>query len=549
MSWIIDQNLDPTLQDWGKAYQELCAIIKEKVPEIKHIDLYYGQDQVVDQNGNWIPYRAPAVFLQFDAAKVDDIGDNTQQLTMDITIYLSVETVQDTNHGAAGQRRGMEFIGLLRKLHMQMHGASGDHFSPLSRVGLQKKADAPPYMYMYAQTYRCVLLDNSTSKQYNFAEAGTLGLEIEPYTAPPEDNLVVVRNSNGTYRVELEGPDEHVLPDVTHTNSDGLPVTLPAMTPFVATACPTSPPPGIAQLRQTGGAQIGGDIPVASGAVVSITAPNGGVSIRNTGGAEVAQAFPMSGQSVIATVPDGVVTILDSRGDPIGSPLEVPSAANRDRTIADSIITRPDGTTIGLRATQPLDVSNYRSGINYAMSETFHSGQTTAFQFGDEGTFYALLKFRSIVHPYPLQVALPGNTWGTLLSLNMYGDNRRFTDRLGGNTYADGIIVDHLTETWYYRAPTIPTANWSTAISAGANAVIEGFDDWFVPPLGLHRTIVNGQGGVVLNYAPFNISISVWTSTTTPSSTAAALPILATGASQSTNKTSTLGYILCRRPA
>lgn len=548
MSWIIDQNLDPTLQDWGVAYKELCAIIKEKVPEVKHIDLYYGQDQVVDQDGSWIPYKAPAVFLQFDAAKVDDLGDNTQQLTLDITMYLSVETVQDTNHGSAGQRRGLEFIGLLRKLHMQMHGASGDHFSPLSRVGLQKKADAPPYMYMYAQTYRCVLLDNSTSKQYDFAAAGSLGLEIEPYTAPPEDTLVVVRNSDGTYRVELEAPADHVLPNVTHTNSDGLPVTLPAMTPFVATACPASPPPGIAQLRQTGGAQIGGDIPVASGAVVSITAPNGGVSIRNSTGAEVAQSFPMSGQSVIATVPDGSAVILDSTGAPIGTPLAVPSAGAPTRTIADSQITRPDGTVVGLRATQPLDTNSFKSGINYALSEAFHSGQTTAYLFGDEGTFYALLKFRSIIHPLPAQVALPGNTWGTLLNLNIHGDNRRFTDRLGGNTYSDGIIVDHLLDVWFYRAPTIPTGQWSTAITAANNAVIEGFDDWFAPPIGLITSITNRSPGVVLNYAPFNISVSIWSSTTTPGATAAALPMLTTGASQSSNKTTTLGYIFCRRP-
>lgn len=533
-------------QDWGKAYQQIAELITQKVPEIQHVDLYHGQEQLIDDDGNWIPFKCPAVFLEFTFTP-EDIGERRQLLNAEITVRLAYETLSDSNKGSMGQERALKFIALMRKINEALHCAEGDDFGPMSRTG-QNKHEAPPYMIMWSQTYSTVILDYSATQRYGELEDVPLEIEQGGGPAPAPSDLVVVRNSDGTYSVELDPGELHVLPNVTHTNSDGLPVTLPAMTPFVATACPTSPPPGIAQLRQTGGAQIGGDIPVASGAVVPITAPNGAVSIRNSQGAEVAQSFPMSGQSVIASVPDGVVTILDSRGDPIGSPLEVPSAAAPTRTIADSIITRPDGTTIGLRATQPLDVRNYRSGINYAMSEAFHSGQTSAFQFGDEGTFYALLKFRSIVHPYPLHVALPGNTWGTLLSLNMYGDNRRFTDRLGGNTYADGIIVDHLTETWYYRAPTIPTANWSTAIAAGANAVVEGFDDWFVPPRGLHQTIVNGQGGIVLNYAPFNIAISVWTSTTTPSSTAAAIPILATGANQSTNKTSTLGYILCRRP-
>lgn len=42
-----DQNLAPKLDDWAEAYKELCGIIKEKLPDVKHEDLYYGQDQVL----------------------------------------------------------------------------------------------------------------------------------------------------------------------------------------------------------------------------------------------------------------------------------------------------------------------------------------------------------------------------------------------------------------------------------------------------------------------------------------------------------------------
>lgn len=282
MSWITDQNLDPTLQDWGEAYKDLCAIIKAKLPEIKHIDLYYGQDQVVDQDGNWVPFRAPAIFMEFAAPVVSDLGDNTQQLTMDITMYLCMETVQDTNHGSAGQRRALEFVGLLRKMHMVMHGAEGDHFSPLSRVALAKKADAPPYMYMYGQTYRCVLLDNSTSKQYDFLAAGTLGLEIEPYSAPPvtDDRLVVVRNTDNTYSVEVTAPGEHLLPNVIHMDSNGAPKELPAMTPMVCTPA-GSGLPGRAVLYNSNGVELdSADVP--PGSEVPLSAPD--VLVTSTNG-------------------------------------------------------------------------------------------------------------------------------------------------------------------------------------------------------------------------------------------------------------------------
>lgn len=171
MSWNPDTNPDPKLQDWGEAYKELCALIADKVPGIKHVDLYYGQEQFVDTDGNWLPFRAPAVFLEFATFSVDDLGARSQQLTLDITAYLYVETVQDTHDGSLGQRRALEFVGLMRKLHQALHGATGEHFSSLSRVDMRRMT-APPYVYFYAQTYRTVLIDNSTARQWSYVQLG-----------------------------------------------------------------------------------------------------------------------------------------------------------------------------------------------------------------------------------------------------------------------------------------------------------------------------------------------------------------------------------------
>lgn len=237
MSWITDQNQDAALQDWGEAYKDLCALLRTKLPELKHIDLYYGQEQMVDSDGNWLPFRSPAVFIQFQAAAVNDLGDLAQELLMDITFYLYVETVQDTNDTSTGQARALQFIGLMRKLHQALHNASGEHFGPLSRVGLQR-SEAPPYVQMYGQVYRCVMIDNGASRQWPMPDAGMgLPLEIDPYPAGgPTGGLVLVRNSDDSYHVELApGSLLHLLPDVTHTDSDGSPVTLPGMVPFVST--------------------------------------------------------------------------------------------------------------------------------------------------------------------------------------------------------------------------------------------------------------------------------------------------------------------------
>ncbi len=242
MSWITDQNQDAALQDWGEAYKDLCALLRAKVPELKHIDLYYGQEQMIDGDGNWLPFQSPSVFIQFQATGVNDLGDLAQELLMDITIYLYVETVQDTNDASIGQARALQFIGLMRKLHQALHNASSDHFGPLSRVGLSR-AEAPPYVQMYGQVYRCVMIDNSASRQWPMPDEGVnLPLQIEPLGGPgaPQTELVLVRNSDDTYSVELApGTLVHTLPNVTHTDSDGQPRELPAMTPMICTPAGT----------------------------------------------------------------------------------------------------------------------------------------------------------------------------------------------------------------------------------------------------------------------------------------------------------------------
>ncbi len=164
-----DANLDPLIQDWGEAYKELATLIRAKVPAIQHVDLYYGQEQFIGSDGNWMPFRAPAVFLEFRAAEVQDLGDQVQQLTMDIGVYLLHETVQDTDDRSLGQRRALEFVALLRQLHAALHGAQGDHFMPLGRTELSR-AEAPPFCYFYRQTFRCVIIDNGAAPQWDWKE-------------------------------------------------------------------------------------------------------------------------------------------------------------------------------------------------------------------------------------------------------------------------------------------------------------------------------------------------------------------------------------------
>lgn len=171
--------MDNDKQNWGEAYMELADLIVTKVPEIKHVDLYYGQEAFMDEDGNWIPFKAPAVFLEFNAADMRDSGVLAQDLLMDIRVLLWYETVQDTNRGSAGQTRALGFIDLMRKLHGALHNASGDHFSPLSRVAMGRE-DGPPIGYFYSQTYRGVIVDYGATLTYTEEDTPPLDIQGDP---------------------------------------------------------------------------------------------------------------------------------------------------------------------------------------------------------------------------------------------------------------------------------------------------------------------------------------------------------------------------------
>lgn len=183
--------MDNDKQNWGEAYKELATLITTKVPAIKHVDLYYGQEQMVDSDGNWIPFPAPAVFLEFNALDVKDVGNRVQHITMEVGVYLCYETTDDTHRGSIGQARALAFVGLLRDLHAALHCADGQHFSPLSRTGINR-VDAPPVWMFYRQAYTTVIVDYGGT--LNYQEEDTPPLELtRPAPAPAQDTTPLFR--------------------------------------------------------------------------------------------------------------------------------------------------------------------------------------------------------------------------------------------------------------------------------------------------------------------------------------------------------------------
>jgi hypothetical protein len=168
------------------------------------------------------------------------------------------------------------------------------------------------------------------------------------------------------------------------------------------------------------------------------------------------------------------------------------------------------------------------------------TGQTVSYRTGDNPTVGRVTDFL------------------TLGSNNPFGNTNRFTDELGGGTYANNIIIDWST----YDGSTVlgwhnqyyVDGNWNDSIDASILKTVGTFiSGWRMPNINELSSIVNRgvTSSTVLNYPPFNItsSVNMYVSTTNWYNTANSLYMtMSEGSVNSFSKTATFGgrYMICR---
>lgn len=132
------------------------------------------------------------------------------------------------------------------------------------------------------------------------------------------------------------------------------------------------------------------------------------------------------------------------------------------------------------------------------------TGQTTSYRTGDDGD---------------LEVGRATDFF-TLDTNNPFGNTNRFTDELGGSTYANDIVIDWSTYDTvagtvlgYYRVFVTSGLNWNDAIDTALSHSVGTFTTgWRLTNLYEILNIRNIENAY--NYSPFNISISaqIWCS-------------------------------------
>lgn len=139
------------------------------------------------------------------------------------------------------------------------------------------------------------------------------------------------------------------------------------------------------------------------------------------------------------------------------------------------------------------------------------TGQTTSYRTGDDGDIEAGRL----------------SSFDRLKADNPFGNDFRFSDELGTQTYANNIVIDWSTYDGsevlgYYVGDNTTNRLWDDAIDWGVALSVGTFTSgWRLANVLEYINVCDyGQtSGYPLNYAPFNTNFNLWTSTTVAAST------------------------------
>lgn len=203
-------------------------------------------------------------------------------------------------------------------------------------------------------------------------------------------------------------------------------------------------------------------------------------------------------------------------------------------------VTDSDGSTFTAPSVQNITCTPAVAPVGATLIKT---GQTTSYRTGDDGD---LESGRA-------------TSFTILASNNPFGNTNRFTDELGGQTYANNIVIDWSTYNGsnvlgYTRNLSPTNITWNDAVDqARATSIGIYTSGWrLTNRVELSNIIrIGGVTSTVLNYAPFNVTVdlNVWTSSTAPFTTANAYFLGSTGNGNISSVAKTVAgcrYYACR---
>ena len=127
----------------GDVYKAIMNRIGE-ITTIKHIDMYSDQLDGDESLGDSFNY--PAVFLTFRPGETITIGQNRQQIDMDIEVIVADHVIQSISkrEPEAIRNKGLSHLDLVDSVHAKLQGFNGYMVSPNLNFGTLNRTNLEP---------------------------------------------------------------------------------------------------------------------------------------------------------------------------------------------------------------------------------------------------------------------------------------------------------------------------------------------------------------------------------------------------------------------
>jgi len=357
----------------------------------------------------------------------------------------------------------------------------------------------------------------------------------------PTEGFVNLANSDGSWDIQIDNNTSYIVPNTVfqvldQNGWDYGEYNVPSVNGGIITI--TALPCDLSTVTVNGN-EFG---TVESGGVINVPVVNGGsnpVGTIDGGQVVIADSFVQINGTTVGDIvaEDSLSITVELDGIPSGSwnamdqVWEVESAPCADATItldSEPFLTVASGSTTNItlededgNPVAPIGsdgstiiVPNGDTILISGTATLMRTGQTTSFATGDDGNLRKGRNLNTLTAP-------PLHADG---SPTVNTTTNRFTDELGGQTYANNIMIDW--DTWdaltakvlgYRRTGALSDVNYSVAMSTCVSLSIGIYTSgWRLTNLFELINLFRYEGtGVKTNWSPFNynVAVNLWTST------------------------------------
>lgn len=147
-------------------YIELLSKISE-LNVFEHIDMYAGQ-YLYEEQGATLPFPTPALFIEFAAIPMGEIGGQVQEGEAIIRFHIVSDVIMNEVSNSTDsviRSNALAHLDLIDQFHNHMEKFSGTHINSMTRVTILSDTN-PTDIYVHIVDYNTRFTDISAVRSY-----------------------------------------------------------------------------------------------------------------------------------------------------------------------------------------------------------------------------------------------------------------------------------------------------------------------------------------------------------------------------------------------